>query len=181
MDFELLCTSLREATPSEEALKGLGLSDEEVQEFTSSFNIIPRNGSVSATHSTDIVKEFFTQYNPSNLEVGMIRFLSAPKTVEGGQIIGQVEADPLVVDKSSGKVFVADLTSPGNTLWECADSAEKFLLTLVPAANYLGQCLVDDSVRTNKALSKNALDECVLIAGGNRYESFFRMLFGIAK
>ncbi|RCS56961.1 hypothetical protein [Parvibium lacunae] len=179
MDFELLCVSLREATPSEKALKGLGLSDEDVQEFTSSFNIIPRDGGVSITNSMDVVKEFFTQYDPSNLEVGMIRFLSAPKTVEAGQIIGQVEADPLVVDKSSGKVFVADLTSPGNTLWECADSVEKFLLTLVPAANYLGQCLVDHTVRTNKALSKNTLDACVSIAGGNRYESFFRMILGI--
>lgn len=179
MDFELLCASLREATPSEKALKGLGLSDEEVQEFTSSFNIIPRDGGISATHSTDVVKEFFTQYDPSNLEVGMIRFLSMPTTVEGGQIIGQVEADPLVVDKSSGKVFVADLTSPGNTLWECADSAEKFLMTLVPAANYLGQCLVDDAVRANKALSRNTLHECISIAGGNRYESFFKMLLGI--
>lgn len=179
MNFELLRSSLLEAAPSEKALKGLGLSDEEVQEFTSSFNIIRRNNGVMASYSTNIVQDFFTQYDPSTLEVGMIRFLSEPETIARGQIIGVVETDPLVVDKSSGKVFVDDLTAPGNTLWVCAASVERFLLALVPAANYLGMCLVDNAVRTNKELSTNVLNECVSIAGGDSYESFFRVILGV--
>jgi hypothetical protein len=181
MNFELLCSALQEAAPSQKVLKDLGLSDEEAREFTSSFNVIPRNDNKAVMHSADIIQDFFTQYDPSNLEVGMIRFLSMPKTIDRGRIIGYVEADTLVVDKSTGKVFVDDLTSPGNTLWECADSIEQFLFALVPAASYLGLCLVDDDdkVRTNKLLSKNVLEKCVSIAGGSSYESFFRMLLGM--
>lgn len=179
MNFQLLCSELHDAAPSEKSLKELGLSDEEVQDFVSSFKVVQRNNDSPAVHSADIVQDFFTQYDPSALEVGMIKFLNMPKTIDSGRIIGKVEADPLVVEKSSGKVFVDDLSSPGNTLWECAKNAEQFLLTLVPAANYLGQCLVNDNMCTNKTLSKNILDECVSIAGGRSYEPFFRMLLGI--
>jgi HNH/Endo VII superfamily nuclease toxin with a HHH motif len=178
MNFELLRSALLDAAPSEEALKALGISNEEAEGLISSFRILQRKEEVMTAEQSDVIGDFFSLYNPSNLEIGMIRFSALPKITDSGRVIGQVEADPLVVDKFTGKVYVDDLTSPGNTLWDCADSAEHFLSALIPAARYLGQCLVDDSIRCNKALLNQMLEECTVNAGGDRYATFYRMLLG---
>jgi hypothetical protein len=176
MNFELLRSAFLDAAPSREALKALGVSNEEAEEFLSSFRILPRTRKIAAIDQSDAIGKFFSLYDPSNLEIGMVRFVDLPKITDAGCIIGQVEADPLVVDKFTGKVYVDDLTSPGNTLWECADSVENFFSALIPAARYLGQCLVDGSVRSNKAVLCQIQEECTANAGGSRYVTFYRML-----
>ena len=104
--------------------------------------------------------------------------MALPNLSNCGWQVGQVEADPLIVNGATGEVYVDDLTSPGRKLWICSDSFEHFLLALIPVARYLGKCLVDASVLDDKALCNQILSESVIGAGGDNYAAFYRMLLG---
>lgn len=177
MNLELLRQRLREAAPPTEAMMSLGISKAEAEKFTSSFELVPRSVAEANTVPPGPMHDFFSLYDPSPLEIGMVRFLPTPDRVSSGWVIGQAEADPLLLDEASNEIVVSDLTAPGRVLWRCADRGEHFLLALVPAAQYLGRCLIDDVSLDQKSL-EDALAQCVMSAGGASYEPFYRMLLG---
>ena len=178
MNFKLLCDELLSATPSINDLRSLGLSSEEIDEFVASFRIETRKDKVLIGEESDVVAHFFSDYDPSKVEVGMVRFLELPILRNAKWQIGQVESDPLIVDRVTGEVYVDDLTSPGLKLWICSDNFEHFLSALIPAAQYLGRCLIDASELDNHDSFNKFLNESVISAGGDRYVAFYKMLLG---
>jgi hypothetical protein len=179
MNFELLRNAFMSASPSESELKNLGLSNEDSRELIGSFMIEHRKNVDVAGDKNDVASTFFRLFDPSMLEVGMVRFSASPIKNDNGLIVGQVEADPLIIDSSTGQVYVDDLTTPGRRLWVCSDNFEHFLSALIPAAMYLGRCLADGSVRSDKNLLANSLRECIASAGGDEYAAFYSMLLGV--
>lgn len=177
--IESLRTGLLNAAPSVMALKNLGLSDNEVQSLRSSFTLVLReNKTAPIKIPLSHAGEFFSLYDPSCLEIGMINFLPQPEINGDGYCVGMVESDPLLINEETQEVFVDDLTSPGHTLWYCAKDFEHFLAALLPAAQYLAVTMIDELEERARHLLDKHLNDCVEAAGGIRYESFYRMLLG---
>jgi len=177
MDLEQFRELLQKSAPNQDQLSSIGLSKKEVQEFLRSFQLVKRDA-IFKPSSGGIVEHFFTTYDPAKIEIGMVTFLSGPATKLNYVIIGKVESDPLVIDKSSGLVSVVDLASPSTVLWSCADSFSQFLDALIPAADFLGKCIISDDTRDNCALLESVIEKCTSLAGGPSYDSFYRMLIG---
>ncbi len=51
-------------------------------------------------------------------------------------------------------------------------------MALMPTAEYLGLCMVDDLAYGDKSSRDIALKQCVMYAGGLSYMPFYKMLLG---
>lgn len=107
----------------------------------------------------------------------MVRFRDVPEPASYGYIIGQVEADYLALEASSGEVTVRDITGSDHIIWKCARDGASLLAALATAAEYLSACMTIN--RAEAALQRNTLNDCVRVAGGPLYRSFFEMLLGV--
>lgn len=179
MDAREFKVKLERCMPNRSDLTALSLSDDEVDAFLRSFLLPERGSRLTETKLPGGLGHLFDTYDPSDLEIGMIRFQSTPKADHSGWVIGKVESDWLKVDMESGEVCVEEFASPsGRKIWSCADNGESFLDALIPAACFLGRCLYEQELAGNQIARRECIRACVDAAGGKRYSSFYEMLIG---
>jgi len=177
MNAELFSRSLQLAKPSSETLERIGLNRQEIAEIQTSFDLKERSESKVVDVQDPDLSELISKYDPSNIEIGMVRMLETPENSPLGWRVGQVEADYLVVDKGTGEIVVEEIASPGYVIWRCAADGGRFMSSMATAAKYLAECLLEDKARD--AQQAEAFEVCVSLAGGRAYEPFYRMLLGI--
>lgn len=160
-------------------LAKLGLLADDVDQFRRSFFILEREERLNDLGLPGQLGELFERFDPSNVEIGMLRFGLEPQKKNSNWVIGKVEADLLVVDMVSGEVCVEDFTAvPKHMLWRCAKNGESLLAALLPAACFLGRCLHDEELAGDEHRRKSCIDACVIEAGGELYRPFYQMLVG---
>lgn len=180
MDASEFKKSLENCVPGIEDLAKVGLLSDEVDELRRSFFIIKRKERLERIGLPGQLGELFKNYDPSNVEIGMLKFDLEPHKKNSSWVIGQVEADLLVVDTVSGEVCVEDLTSvQKHILWRCAKDGQSFLAAMLLAACFLGRCLHDERLASDKLQRNSCVDECVIAAGGELYRPFYQMLIGL--
>ena len=177
MDSVSFKNALMLAKPPLQTLVMAGLSRTEALEFGLSFEVNPRAVAEPSALPDFTLADLFSRYDVSRVEIGMLQFYGHPETVADGWLIGDVEADLLVLDKQSGEIIVKDFTSPDHIIWKCAQDGSHLLAALAHAAKYLGGCLSED--KTGTLEQKNAIGYCITLAGGRSYFSFFEMLLGL--
>ena len=176
MDSVSFKNALAEAKPEIEDLLDAGLSRDEAADLTSSFEISPRPAAENFDIPDSTLKALFSGNDISRVEIGMVRFHGHPEKVPGGWIIGEVEADYLMLNRISGEILVMDITSPDHVIWRCAKDGAGFLGAIAVAAKYLGACISGDQSGTS--YQRDALRDCTNLAGGDEYSAFYKMLIG---
>lgn len=177
MDALSFRNALQGAKPTARSLAGLGLSGDEVAEIAASFDLRERATEQGNSLPDSALHDLFARYDPSSVEVGMVRFFDVPERASYGYTIGQVEADYLTLETHSGEVIARDIAGPGHTIWKCAQDGESLLAALAESAKYLGACIAVD--HSGSELQRQTLDRCTLLAGGPAYGGFYRMLLGV--
>ncbi len=176
MDPVSFKNALQDAKPASEELAAIGLHDGEVAEILCSFDLYERAKTLKNSLPDFALSDLFARFDPSRVEVGLVRFRDIPESAPYGFIIGEVEADYLAFEVISGEITVRDLTDPHHTIWKCAKGGEGLLSALAEAAKYLSACLVTD--QSGSEFQRETLGRCTRLAGGVAYGDFYRMLLG---
>lgn len=170
MRAEEFASQLKKLKPSLELLKSKGVSDKAAFEIQKSFDLIERNLAAFVTLPDKDIEELFSRFDPSNVEIGMIRFHTLPQQLSDGWIIGSDEADPLILEASTGEIQVRDLSDRSYKICSCAATGGAFLDAMILAAGYL--------VDLNHENSDPVIKACAERAGGAQYADFFESLIG---
>jgi len=177
MDVRSFRAALIEATPNVGVLLNAGLGRDEAMGILSSFALHERR--VAEVHALPdaALGDLFSLCDASRVEIGMVRFRNRPEVAPKGWIIGQVEADGLMLETASGEIVVKELGAPDHTLWRCAKDGSSLLGALADAAAYLGACIAVEPAGPVAHLA--ALKRCIALAGGDAYAPFYRMLLAV--
>lgn len=177
MDSSSFKNALIDASPTLVSLLKIGLSQDEALQIRSSFEIHPRPAVYSIDLGDEALNDLLSNYDVSQIEVGMVRFHAYPERFSSGWTIGEVEADYLILDEESGEVRVTDIGCPEHVIWRCSANGENFLSALVVAAKYLAECLLDEKFENSRQLE--TIRACATLAGGDTYLPFYKMLIGV--
>jgi hypothetical protein len=161
--------------PQVDELYSIGFSQEEAKRFIESYVCLKRADPIEVSNP---LLQLVSAYDTSKIEIGMVHFLSAIVENGGSWQIGQVEIDPLVIDKASEEVCVVNGSNAENILWNCAQNAGKFLESILPAACFLGRCSYDEILANDLISKRKQVEVCANIAGGSRFRNFYLMLLG---
>jgi hypothetical protein len=116
-------------------------------------------------------------FEVNSIAIGMVKFSEDIEIKNDFYIIGQVEADWLVVDKVLGVVKVVELFSCKD-LWTCSINGAYFLDAIFEVKKFI----TSTSLNINWKDEQNDLcaisEEFGIIAGGKEYIEFYKMLIG---
>lgn len=167
MNAKQFCDFLAQMMPTREELEEWELDEAEIEDVQQSFLGEPRSGNVSE-RATEL-ERLISAYDCSKVEVGLVRFLDAPRKVELGTRVAYFEADHIVV-VPSGEVVLCDWRLPKEVWLSCARDSESFLDGL---SVFLRQ--IRDRERWSGRESLVA-QRCATAAGGTEYLPFFQAL-----
>jgi hypothetical protein len=124
----------------------------------------------------DELLELVDCYTTKNFEVATVNFYENIVERSDFVIVGTVEADWLIVDKSTGFIKVIELYSE-ISLWDCAVNGGKFLDAILEAKLYIMKSSLGDKLLRNK-FDCFVAEECGRFAGGDQFIEFYKMLLG---
>lgn len=166
MHYADFLVALHNVMPTRNELEAYGLGLDEIGRVQATFKSIPRKQPSSVSGSE--LERMILDNDCSTVEVGLIRFLDKPRDHRHGVQVAFCEADSIVVSPV-GTIFMHDHANPDGAM-SCAANSEKFL-------DALGVFL---TIRREKSKWKGncnaAADLCAEMAGGNKYQAFFRLL-----
>lgn len=176
MNADEFAEGLTRCAPSLNDLRRGGFSENFCQKLRDSF--IPRwKGDTEPADQNPLV-DFVLRYDASKIEIGGVRFGELKKDDNGCMCFGKEEADPLLIDAQTGEIFLEELGSDGHILCWCAADGESFLDAMLRAACFLEKCLVNSKLGQNQITSRQVAEECVNLAGGEKYSTFYYALLG---
>ena len=164
-------------TPTLESQLAFGLTPTEAEAESDTYRcgrIKPESQAVFDDPLLRLVDEFDT----STLEIGLVRFSREVEHRGGDYCIGVVEADPILVDRKTGRVRTEDLACPGHEMWPCGASGEQFLEALLLVAEFYGPDLVDYHDPAYQPRAHQMAAKCAEVAGGDEYHDLYLMLLG---
>ena len=116
-------------------------------------------------------------FNASDLIIGQIKFYKDVDDKLDYYIVGQMEADWLIVDKITGEIRVVELYS-GVALWCCAANGSSFLEAILTANMFFYKSALDDDILDSQIVTCTMAEECSELAGGKKYLEFYKILMG---
>lgn len=167
---------LESAAPSIEVLESAGLSEEQARDFRSSFIATKRSSIAPCIDELGELGCLYESFDVSQLVVGMFRFLDRPNEAPSSWLVGFVEADYVVADKTSRRLYVVDSSSPEHVIWMVASNGDAFLEALAEAAEYLAKTAVDEQFWNDPKEAAACVNRSVAAAGGEEFRSFYEML-----
>ncbi len=176
MNAETFVNEMRMAAPEKSILLKSGLSQEDADEFWNSYIADEkREGSINGDPILDLISRFDCQ----NIVIGMFRFLPEAIKEADGIRIGKIEVDPVIIDRETGELISKDRETGMRTMWPIAVNSEKFLEAILEAAKFFTKIFVGEENEESQTEREKTLEHCFLIAGGERYKRFFKMLLSI--
>ena len=161
--------------PSINELKQKELTLSECEDIRKSY--IPLLKSNAARSDLNPIADLAESYDVNKIEIGMVRFNDLKK-VNGKLVFGKVEADPLMINLETGEIEVEESGASGHIIFHCAIDAASFLAAMITAASFLGQCLWNPELSCDKDAAQSAASKCIVLAGGERYSTFYYTLLG---
>ena len=113
----------------------------------------------------------------NNLEIGIVKFHKNIQVKFDYYIVGEVEADWLIIDKITGLVRVIELYSE-KSLWSCATNGSKFLDAILEVKKFIAKTSLDSSWTDEQKILCSFSEECGNMAGGEKFIEFYKMLIG---
>ena len=175
MEAEAFVEQLWACAPTLDNLVSEGLSHDEAEDFRRSYYFV-ENG--SDERGSNPLLDLLTRYDGTHVEVGMVCFSKPSAYSDNRWMIGEVEADPLILDQNTQNIYVEERGTDGYVLFRCAESADEFLGAILLAARFLSRCVYDGGLYKDQAKICLQAQECAEKAGGEAYFSFYAMLVG---
>lgn len=176
MEAEQFVQRLRACAPTLAALEAVGLSLSEAADFVRRFECLERE-TAQLQSSRDELISLLTMWDLGNVEIGMIRFLSAPLALADGWQLGFVEVHALLL-LNTGEIIVREDSSRDHCLWHVAEGSAAFLDALPVAAEFLSNCATGRVAPFDFDAAGAVAEACSTLAGGERYKPFYLMLLG---
>lgn len=153
--------------PSSDTLEEYGLDEGEIEEIQATFVGERRALTTSEEHSE--VERLITEFDCSRVEVGLVRFLDAPRDHSQGVQFAYCEADFIFLKENGSVVLVDGRMTESNGI-KCATDFQRFL-------DGLGAFVEIRANKSNwKKRSGEAASLCAEAAGGSENLEFYRML-----
>lgn len=169
MNADEFVSTIQRCRPGERQAATHGLGAEDIAALQQRFTCPMRTPAREAR--ADVLEDLLVRYDCRHLEIGRVRFVSAPRPHRAGTVVAFWEAEPLVV-RPSGEVTVFEHEPFGEELMACArdgarllDALARFLQMFFERGDWLG--------RTDLAAQL-----CAELAGGPPYVDFFVGLMG---
>lgn len=176
MDSRTFVIQLGRLAPSVPQLERLGFTHGQIDDFRKSFLCQERQ---SENTETNELLRLLIEWDLSQIQVGMVRFLSKPEQVSSDRVcIGSVEADPLVLLYRTGEIVVEESGMPDHILWAAAKNGPMFLDALILAAEFLSKRSVGEIDYEDNSAAWGMVERCASLAGGDKYLRFYSMLLG---
>jgi len=173
MDAQKFAKELIQLAPPAEKLAEKGISPESIERAQKSYLCIEKKG---LDRQDDPVLDLITRYDLSSVEIGMVRFTDTPIVQDGSMCIGEFEVDPILMDITSGEIYVVDLAARNHIMWWCAKNGESFLDALIIAERHLSRCGYDYTFAGDQAAAFEVASNCAEAAGGRKYLDFYKVL-----
>ncbi len=122
--------------------------------------------------------DLLTRYDGTHVEIGMIRFSKPSAHSDNKWVIGKDEADLLILDLNTQRIFVEEVGTDGYVLSQCAENADRFLTAILPAACFLARCTCEDGLYEDQDAARSQAQDCAEKAGGPEYFNFYATLVG---
>jgi hypothetical protein len=166
---------IKKLTPSKENLVNSGFSNERAKEIIKHYFICNKDNQLEV--KSEIVK-LLTNYDVSNVEIGMIRFQK--DLIESNRYFyfARFELDYLANDKQTDEIVLIDYNSDEFVMCKCALNSSCFLDAVLFACEGLTLFLLDENISNNENYVKQLIEKCTLIAGGNEYFDFYQTFLG---
>jgi hypothetical protein len=127
---------LNNITPTREDLVDYNLSPEETENLIKSFQCTFKPYSKPILNINDPIVDLFSQYDCSNLTIGLLSFQKEILETENYYQISKLEIDLLVIDKITRQILVVDYESPDFVIWKCAANSTNFMEAILICAHY---------------------------------------------
>jgi hypothetical protein len=182
MQAELFVRQLLFCAPTTDKLNELGLSEAEATEFIRSYACLPKSPATTRPpikDASDPLIELLSNWDLSNVQIGMVSFLDAPEVSKEGHVqIARVELDPLFITADGREVVVSEAGSEKHLLWRASKTGGQLLDALIVAAKFLTQRAVQEINMDDSDAAKRIAELCATLAGGTEYHPFYAMLVG---
>jgi hypothetical protein len=173
MDAQKFAKELIQLTPPNEKLAENGVSQEEIERTQKSYLCVERKG---LDRQDDPVLDLITRYDLSSVEIGMVRFTDTPIVQDGSICVGEFEVDPILMDITSGEIYIVDWAARNHITSWCAKNGDSFLDSLIIAERHISRCGYDYALSDNQAAACEVASNCAEAAGGKKYLDFYKML-----
>jgi hypothetical protein len=177
MDANEFVQRLSTLAPSRESLQRFGLSEQEIVSWMKGFRA-RRKKRVSESRFSDALLHLVDVYDASSVEIGMVCLARNVTRERDAYLVGQVEADELLVDPSTFEVRCEEFGAPGHVLWHCAADGGKFLDAMIMVAEFYSTATVDVDPSDDTRAARHCARRCAEAAGGEAYQEFYQMLTG---
>jgi hypothetical protein len=124
------------------------------------------------------IEELVSNFDGSSVEIGMITFDIEPFENEDYFAFGRFEVDYLVISKRTGEIKLIDHEDVNNIMYDCASDSSSFLKAILAAAAFLDKLPYDDNLANDQKQICEMAGNCSRIAGGNKYNGFYKTLLG---
>jgi hypothetical protein len=178
MDKDRFVEKLKEFKPLREVYERLGFAETIIEKKVRRFERIPLTEPLPSLNTSSEVLNLLSSYDCSNIEIGILTFLSGVREVEDHYIIGEVEADLLAVSKITLEVQVLDYLVPTHIIWDCAANGERFLDSLTLCAEYFFKTYNNSALAENTSFAHEYAIQSAEKAGGEKYVDFYQLLLG---
>jgi hypothetical protein len=172
MTADEFVVNLRSIAPFQEDVYNSTLNDYGTMRESSRYTCIPRS---AISVNPEPVLDLTCRYDCSQVEIGMVSFLAAPREFADCWQIGRDEADRLMLVKKSGEIVVEDLGDSRHVISDCAKSGSAFLEAMIETARSI-EHLAQLGFPEDIALRRKLALVCTKAAGGARFETFYRYL-----
>jgi hypothetical protein len=174
MKAEEFVLKLEDNAPTVNEYLSVGYSEKLAKEVSESF-YCPRKKNNSVY--IDELLRLIDSYNIKNFEAASVIFNENIIEEPDFYLVGEVEADWLIVDKITGIVRVVELYST-QPLWPCAANGNKFLDALLEIKLFIKKTSLDKNWIEDQNILCAISEQCGNIAGGEQYIEFYKMLIG---
>lgn len=179
MTYHDFASQLASTAPSRTALVATGLDDASAEEQINQYHIYPRANQLEIEFpACDEVIDLISNYDISNLEIGMVDFLPLPVNYGDYLHFAKVELD-LMLLSINGEVLVVDWQQFDHVMWRCAVNGKQFLEAMIIISQFQTLTMLDDDIYNDETLTLSVAASAANAAGSTDYLSFYQMLLGV--
>jgi len=174
MKAEEFVLKIKSSAPQASDYSNKGLTEQFAKNAVNSFMIDRiKNNSIFR----DELLRLIDCFDISKLKIGIVKFYDKVEIKSSYYLIGEVEADWLVIEKMTGLVRIIELYSQ-NDLWLGALNGSRFLEAMLTAKQFFLKRSFDDSLFDNQEITCFIAEQCAELAGGEQFIEFYKMLLG---
>ncbi len=177
MKADTFVQKLWQLAPDANKLMLDGLDQDDADELREAFRCEPKANPHRCPERP--LLDLVLSFDASEVEIGMVCFSDKAETQGDAIVVGEVESDPLLVDRATGEIRVEEFGSDGHLLWRCARSEHEFLDALIVVADWSARAMEAlEGVPVKSTDRDSAITNAAKLAGGGEYRDFYLMLLG---